>query len=43
MNMSVHRVNMIIDRPSKGNYNKDAEIKTIRNSFDIDLFYNPYM
>ena len=32
------------DQTSKGNYNKDAEIKkTIKNSFDIDFFYNPYI
>ena len=28
--------------PSKGNHNKDAEILK-KNSFDIDLFYNPDM
>ena len=37
MNMSVH------DEPPKGNYDKDMEIKTIKNSFDFDSFYTPYM
>ena len=42
LNMSVHSVYTHI-HPSKGKYNKDAEIKTIKISFAIDLFYNPYM
>ena len=27
--------------PSKENYNKDAEIKKFKNTFDNDFFYNP--
>ena len=31
----------MINLPSE--YNIDAEIKTNKNSYDFDLFYNPYM
>ena len=31
------------DQSSKEHYNKDTEIKTIQNSFDIELFYNSNM
>ena len=37
MNMSVHLVYMN-NLPWE---NEDAEIKMIKNRFDIDLFYNP--
>ena len=44
MNMSVHQVYRI-NFPFflALNSNQDTEIKTIKNSFDTDLFYNPYM